>query len=70
VREVYLYAWDTASEEEYGEIYLDLNCRKRKKIRQKSLPYHVFELVEENDKKDNIRKGLMIPKFGGDAYDN
>ena len=69
VREVYLYAWDKTSQEEYDEIYANLNCRKRKKIRNKSLPYNVFELVQKQDNENKINRGPSIPEFGGDATD-
>lgn len=69
VREVYLYAWDTAAEEKFDDLYMDLDCNKRKKVRNSSLPYNVIEL--NNDKKEK-KPNLMIgvPPFKGDVIDN
>lgn len=70
VREVYLYAWDTAAEEKYNSIYAELNCKKRKKIRNADFPYNVIEL---NEKKDDNKKPSFspgVPPFEGDVSDN
>ncbi|WP_157595020.1 hypothetical protein [Psychroflexus tropicus] len=71
VREVYLYAWDTASEDKYGSIYMDLNCKKREKIRTADFPYNVIELnntLNKNNKKPSFSPG--VPTFDGDVSDN
>jgi hypothetical protein len=69
VREVYLYAWDTASEEKYQSIYADLNCKKREKIRSNEFPYNVLELNTKDDKeKPSFSPG--VPPFAGDVIDN
>lgn len=69
VREVYLYAWDTASEEKYETIYMDLDCKMRKKIRDKSFPYHILELdsKKKEQKKPNSTPG--VPPFASDIID-
>lgn len=70
VREVYLYAWDTASEEKYQAIYADLDCKKRKKIRSSEFPYNVLQLntKEKDKKKPSFSPG--VPPFEGDVKDN
>ena len=71
VREVYLYAWDTAAEEKYSSIYMDLNCKKRKKIRTGEFPYNVLELNSQKQtdtKKPSFSPG--VPSFDGDVTDN
>lgn len=68
VREVYLYAWDTAAEETYDRIYMDLDCKKREKIRNKEFPYHILELNKDEAKKP--KSGIGIPSFNGDINDN
>lgn len=69
VREVYLYTWDTAAEEKYGDLYMDLDCKKRKKIRNNSFPYNVLELdKKKDDKKPKMTIG--VPPFAGDVLDN
>lgn len=70
VREVYLYAWDETSEEKYDKIYTDLDCKKRKKVRNAEFPYNVMELEteEEDDKKPSFSPG--VPTFAGDVIDN
>jgi len=71
VREVYLYAWDTTAEEKYSSIYMDLNCKKREKIRTGDFPYNVLEL--NNQKQTDTKKpGFSpgVPSFDGDVSDN
>lgn len=68
LREVYLYAWDTAAKEKYGEIYMDLDCKKRKKIRNKEFAYNIFELNTKEKSKPKMNIG--IPPFRGDVIDN
>ncbi|NEV93636.1 hypothetical protein G3567_05645 [Psychroflexus sp. YR1-1] len=71
LREVYLYAWDTAAEEKYEAIYLDLDCRKREKIRDSDFPYRLLELNDsekENKMKNRFTPG--VPPFPGDIKDN
>ena len=70
VREIYLYAWDTYSEEKYQVIYSNLDCKKREKIRSKNFPYNVIELSKEEDdsKKPSFSPG--VPPFAGDVIDN
>ena len=69
VREVYLYAWDTAAEKKYETFYADLNCKKRDKIRNGDFPYNVIELNSEEDtKKPSFSPG--VPTFSGDVIDN
>jgi hypothetical protein len=71
VREVYLYAWDSAAEEKYNSIYMELNCKKRSKIRTGDFPYNVIEL---NNQKPNDKKKPSfspgVPVFDGDVSDN
>lgn len=67
IREVYLYAWDLAAKEKYESMYVDLDCKKRKKIRDKDFPYNVIELTEKEEKP---KKFIGVPKFGGDVIDN
>jgi hypothetical protein len=70
VREIYLYAWDTYSEEKYQVIYSDLDCKKREKIRSKNFPYNIIELGKDKDdsKKPSFSPG--VPPFSGDVIDN
>ncbi|MBZ9787477.1 hypothetical protein LB456_08405 [Psychroflexus sp. CAK57W] len=69
VREVYLYAWDTASQEKYETIYINLDCKKRKKVRTKDFPYNILELdSEKEDKKPGSAPG--VPPFSADVIDN
>lgn len=68
VREVYLYAWDTAAKEKYDETYVNLDCKKRKKIRKNGFPYNLLELENEENKKPKITIG--VPPFEGDVIDN
>lgn len=69
VREVYLYAWDTTAEEKYETFYANLDCKKRKKIRNGNFPYNVIELNSEEDtKKPSFSPG--VPTFSGDVIDN
>lgn len=68
VREVYLYAWDTAAKEKYDETYVNLNCKKRTKVRKSGFHYNVLELSSEKEKKPKITIG--VPPFKGDVIDN
>jgi hypothetical protein len=70
VREVYLYAWDTYTQEKYQVIYSDLDCKKREKIRSKNFPYNIIELGkdEEDSKRPSFSPG--VPMFSGDVIDN
>jgi hypothetical protein len=67
VQEVYLYAWDTYSEEKYQSSYSDLDCKKREKVRKKEFHYNIIELNAE--KKENKKRGLSMPAFS-DVIDN
>ena len=70
VREIYLYAWDTYSEEKYQVIYSDLDCKKREKIRSKNFPYNIIKLgkYKDDSKKTGFSPG--VPTFSGDVIDN
>ncbi|WP_127844843.1 hypothetical protein [Psychroflexus aestuariivivens] len=69
IREVYLYAWDLKSKEEYDENYIKLNCKKRSKIISKNYPYRVLELKSEEDKKNTPSPSPGVPPFKGDVKD-
>ncbi|SDG92767.1 hypothetical protein [Psychroflexus sediminis] len=69
VREVYLYVWDTAAEERYNTIYMNLDCKQREKVRKQGFPYKVLELNHgEDEKKPSFSPG--VPSFSGDVKDN
>ena len=70
IREVYLYAWNLKSKEEYDKNYIDLNCKKRGKIISKNYPYRVLELKAEDDKKNTPSMSPGVPPFKGDVKDN
>lgn len=66
VYDVYLYLWDTESENKYKSTYVNLNCKKREKIFN-SYPLKIIGGLEKNKKEVKIRKGLGVPVFGGDT---
>lgn len=67
IREVYLYAWDIAAQSKYESNYIDLDCKKRKKIRNRNFPYNLKELTQEEKKPKMI---IGVPAFKGDVIDN
>lgn len=69
VYDVYLYLWDLESDAKYSSTYVNLNCKKREKIFN-NFPLKIIGGLEKKQKTDNIRKGIGVPEFGGDAVKN
>lgn len=71
VQDVYLYLWDKASDEKYDTTYIDLKCKKRKKIFD-AYPLRLVSEISKNNKKKTttIRRGPGLPNFGGDVKKN
>jgi len=71
LRDVYYIIWSDASIQKYDEEYVNLDCKKRKKI-QKDYPYQVIEGIDRSNKKEKNQSPtpMGVPSFQGDVIDN